>query len=93
MPPEKKEVDDILREYGSKIDSQVSTFNARGVGSGDYSQSYVKFKDEMAPETSRYEKWCKSLGNLIKLKVSEKDEAKIRRQLEIAHLDLEAWQP
>lgn len=93
MPPEKKEVDDILREYGSKIDSQVSTFNSRGVGSGDYSQSYVKFKDEMAPETSRYEKWCKSLGNLIKLKVSEKDEAKIRRQLEIAHLDLEAWQP
>ena len=95
MPPEKKEVDEILREYGSKIDSQVSTFNARGpgAGGGDYSQSYVKFKDEMAPETSRYEKLCKSLGSIFKLKVSEKDEAKVRRQIEIAHLDLEPWQP
>jgi hypothetical protein len=90
-----KEVDEILREYGSKIDSQVATFNSRGAGSGggDYSQSYIKFKGEMAPEISRYEKWCKSLGSIIKLKVSEKDELKVRRQLEIAHLDLEPWQP
>ncbi len=88
-----KEVDEILREYGSKIDSQVSTFNAAGANGADYSQSYMKFKSEMAPEISRYERWCKSLGSIIKLKVSEKDEAKIKRQLEIAHLDLEAWQP
>ncbi|MDZ4226498.1 MAG: hypothetical protein U1B79_00095, partial [Candidatus Pacearchaeota archaeon] len=34
-----------------------------------------------------------SLGNIIKLKVSEKDSVKIGKSLDIAHLDLEPWQP
>jgi len=52
----------------------------------------MKFKDEMAPEFSRYERWCHSLGNIIRLKVSEKDEDKVKRSIEIAHLDIEPWQ-
>ncbi len=91
MSGEKKNVDEILREYGSKIESQIST--ERNLGKKDYSQSYLRFKDEMAPEISRYERLCRALGNVIRLKVSEKDEAKVRRSLEIAHLDLEPWQP
>ena len=90
MPAPKKEVEDILRKYGSKIESRIET---TGIKKVNYSQEYIKFKQEMAPEISRYEEWCKSVGSIIKLKVSEKDKTEIKKHLEIAHLDLEPWQP
>jgi len=92
MPPQKKDVGDILREYGSKIESRMATFNA-GKPKGDYSQSYLKFKAEMAPEISGFERWCKSVGSIVRLNASVADELKIKRQIDIAHLDLEPWQP
>ncbi len=90
MPAPEKDVEDILRKYGSKIESQIKTTVTKKV---DYSREYVKFKQEMVPHISRYEKLCKSVGSIIKLKVSEKDKAGIKKHLEIAHLDLEPWQP
>lgn len=89
MAPE--DVEGILRKYGSKIESQLKT--PFGNRTSDYSQAYLKFKEEMSPEVSRYERWAKSLGNIIKLKVSEKDSLKIKKFLNISHLDLEPWQP
>ena len=85
-----KDVTDILREYGSKIQSKISTSGTKKV---DFSQEYIRFKDEMAPEISSFERWCKSLGSIVRLNPSEKDAAKIQREIEIAHLDLEPWQP
>ncbi|MCW8966879.1 MAG: hypothetical protein OQK82_09380, partial [Candidatus Pacearchaeota archaeon] len=85
----KPSVDDVLRKWGSRIESQVKTDATRG---SNWSQSYVRFKDEMAPDLSRYERWCKSLGSVIKLNVSKKDEEKVRKSLDIAHLDVEPWQ-
>ena len=90
MPPE--DVEDILRKYSGKIESQISG-SGSVIKKTDYSQSYLKFKEEMSPEVSRYERWAKSLGNVIKLKISEKDSIKIKKFLDIAHLDLEPWQP
>lgn len=87
----KKSVDDILREYGNKIEGKINTQTS--TQSNNYSQSYQTFKGEMAPQTTRYERWCKSLGSLVKLNVSEKDKKKIDKNLKIAHLDLEPWQP
>jgi Flp pilus assembly protein TadB len=46
----------------------------------------------MSPQLSRYERWCQTLGSMIKLKVSAKDEAKIKKDLEIAHLEVQPWQ-
>ena len=89
MAPE--DVEGILRKYGSKIEGQLQTSFSNK--KSDYSQAYLKFKEEMSPEVSRYERWAKSLGNVIRLKVSEKDSLKIKRFLDIAHLDLEPWQP
>ncbi|MEX2017248.1 MAG: hypothetical protein WD876_02145 [Candidatus Pacearchaeota archaeon] len=83
-----RSVDDILRKYGSKIEGQINTDAAMRVGKSAYSQEYTRFKAEMAPELSKYEKWCKSLGNVIKLKVAEKDKIKVKRQLDIAHVDV-----
>ncbi|MEK6829470.1 MAG: hypothetical protein AABY15_05035, partial [Nanoarchaeota archaeon] len=83
------DVKDILRKYGSKIEGQI---NVSSIRHADYSQEYARFKEEMAPELSKYEKWCRSLGNAIKLNVAEKDRTAIKRQLEIAHLDVEPSQ-
>jgi hypothetical protein len=92
MPASKEDVKDILQKYGSKIESRISTSSSE-IKSTNYSQEYLRFKEEMAPDISRYEKWCKSVGSIIKLKVSEKDRAEIQKHLNIAHLDLEPWQP
>lgn len=83
-------VEDILRKHGAIIESKIETDNFANV---NYSQNYITFKNEMAPELSRYEKLCKSLGSVVKLKISEADRQRIKKQLDIAHLDLEEWQP
>lgn len=90
MPADKKDVEDILRKYSKKIESKIDTSSTGGIS---YSRQYLRFKEEMAPEFSRYEKWCKSLGNIIKLKFSEKDTAEVKKHIDAAHLDLEPWQP
>jgi hypothetical protein len=82
-------VKDILDKYGSKIEKQIRTTS---VSNTNYSREYTTFKEEMSPDLSRYEKWCKSLGSVIKLNVSKKDEDKVSRFLNIAHLDIEPWQ-
>ncbi|MBU1252498.1 MAG: hypothetical protein KJ905_02050 [Nanoarchaeota archaeon] len=87
-----KDIDEILRKYGAKIDAQIDTDETHSA-LADFSSDYQTFKGEMAPEITRYEKWCKSLGSVVKLKISEKDAKGIQRSLKIAHLDLEPWQP
>ncbi|MBT4258014.1 hypothetical protein HOD88_02435 [archaeon] len=84
----KPTVEEVLQKYGGKIESQMNG----GGSDSNYSQDYSKFRGEMSSELSRYERWCKSLGSIIKIKVAEKDAVKVRRSLEIAHLDLEPWQ-
>ncbi len=86
MPPYKKlTVKDILDKYGAKIEGQINTSSTNN---GEYSREYLKFKEELLPNLTRYEKWCNSLGNFIKLKVSDKDEKEVKRHLQIAHLDV-----
>jgi len=93
MPASDKDIKDILKKYGSKIEERISTTSTLGTTKSNYSQEYLRFKEEMAPDISKYEKWCKSLGSTIKLKFSEKDTLEIKKHIEIAHLDLEPWQP
>lgn len=83
------DVKDILQKHASRIEGQIRTTPIENV---NYSREYVRFKEEMAPNLTRYERWCQSLGSVIKLKVAAKDEARIRKHIEIAHLDVEPWQ-
>jgi len=85
----KESVDDILKKYGSKIEKSVKSSD---VSIKDFSQSYIKFKNEMKGNYSAYEKWCHTLGNIIKIKPSKKDEEEMRKNLTEAHLDVEPWQ-
>ncbi|MCK5043891.1 hypothetical protein KAR52_02730 [Candidatus Pacearchaeota archaeon] len=89
MPPYRKpDVKDILKKYSSKIEGQVGSAKK----TVSYSREYAKFKQEMTPELTRYERWCKTLGSAIKLNISQKDEQRIKRDLEISNLDLEPSQ-
>jgi len=85
----KPTVDEILRKHTARIEGQI---NNTTIDKTSYSREYDKFKSEMAPDLNKYEKWCRSLGSFIRLKVSEKDEEKIKKHLEIAHLDVLPWQ-
>ena len=76
--------DDILRKYGAKIETQMKGYDSVP----KYSQSYEKFREAMSPDFSRYERWCKSIGNFFTMKVGEKDRQRISRAIEIAHLNV-----
>ncbi|MBS3089237.1 hypothetical protein J4402_05725 [Candidatus Pacearchaeota archaeon] len=81
--------EEILAKYESKLQSE---FDRGSVDREDLSEEYVRFKEEMIPEMSKYSKWAKSLGNAITLKIAEKDRARVQRYLDIAHLDVTASQ-
>ncbi len=76
--------DEILSKYGKKIESQFNSYQQRQ----DYSKEYLQFKEDMLPEISRYKRWCETLGNLIKIKVSQKESIKIQKHLDIAHASI-----
>lgn len=82
-------VRDILKKYSARIESRVQT---QMDGNSNWSSQYRKFREEMIPVIGKYEKWGKSLGGLIKLKVSDKDRLEMKKNLDAAHIDLEPWQ-
>lgn len=81
---------EILKKYERKLEEDIGSSST--VDAEALSKEYSAFKGEMIPEIGSYEKWVKSLGNLISIKASEKDRAKIQPQLNIAHLDVTASQ-
>ncbi len=79
--------EDILKKYSSKLESDIgNTPNVKA------SEDYLQFKKDMLIELSRYERWAKSLGNIIKIKVAEKDRIRIEKYLQVAHVDVTASQ-
>jgi len=87
-PYKKTDVSDILKKYGAKIETQINS----GEGAGSYSKEYLRFRQELMPELSGYERYCKSLGSVVKLNVSKKDSDEVAKYLEQAHLQVEPWQ-
>lgn len=85
---ERVDVSDVLQKYSSRLAQQVETSQAPE----DYSRDYQQFLRDRDPALSRYERWCRSLGSVIKVTPSKKDEAAIARSLAIAHLDVQPWQ-
>ncbi len=79
--------DDVINKYKRIIESQLDPSSTAAI-----SKDYQSFKSDISPEISRYERWAKSLGNIISLKVAEKDRVKVQKQLDIAHLDVSASQ-
>jgi len=78
--------EEILKKYGKKLESQIGTESA------NFSGEYERFKQEMVPEITSYEKWAKSLGDIVKIKIVERDRTRIQRFLDISHMDVTASQ-
>ncbi|MDP3966048.1 MAG: hypothetical protein Q8Q04_00780 [archaeon] len=84
----KRDVDDILKRYGARIEEEINSSSEERV----YSSSYETFRSEISREYSTYEKWANSLGNIVHVKPSEKDEKRIQSFINSAHLSIEPWQ-
>jgi Flp pilus assembly protein TadB len=89
QPNKRPTVDEIMKKYGSKIEGEIKTTE---LGVIKDSKSYLKFKEEREMELTNYERLCKTLGSIVKMNPSKKDEEKIRRDIEIAHMNIEPWQ-
>jgi len=89
--PRRESAKDILSKYGQKLESQMGA-GLHEPGQEGYSGEYEQFVEEMTPELSTYEKWATSLGNIIKLRVAEKDRKKVQKHLDTAHLNVTAEQ-
>jgi len=81
------DVKDVLAKYSKKIGNEMNSETKPDVSG--VSRDYQKFKQELLPEFSRYERWVKAFGKIIKLKVSAKDDKLIRKKLQTAHLEVE----
>lgn len=90
MPPYKKpSVDEILAKYSKKIEGQINTSELAVTND---SRAYLRFKEETQKEFTNYERWCNTLGSIVKINPSKNDEEKIKRDIEIAHMNIEPWQ-
>ncbi|MFH1365504.1 MAG: hypothetical protein ABIH28_02895 [archaeon] len=85
-------IEELFKKHGAKIEQKINSFDSSEDPSSNFSREYSKFKQEMAPEFTSYERWCNGLGSVFHINLSEKDEKRIKRQIEIAHLEIEPWQ-
>ena len=76
---------DILKKYSRRIESDLNQVSSSKENS---SQEYKQFKEDMLHEISNYEKWAKSLGNIVHLKIAERDRIKIQKYLTTAHIEV-----
>jgi len=77
-------IEEIAKKFGAKIEGSLRTESV----SENYSREYSKFKEEINPTLSNYEKYCKKLGSLFKLKLGQKDNERLVKSLGIAHVDV-----
>jgi Flp pilus assembly protein TadB len=78
--------DEVINKYRNIIERQLGEEDRRS------SKDYKSFKADMVQEIHPYERLAKTLGNIVSMKVAEKDRAKIQKQLDIAHVDVTAAQ-
>ncbi|MEK6928470.1 MAG: hypothetical protein AABW65_00755 [Nanoarchaeota archaeon] len=77
------QTEDIIKKYSKRIEQEISLSTSKNV-----SQEYSKFKKEMYREPSSYEKWAKSLGSIISIKVAEKDRVKMQKYIDSANIEI-----
>ena len=72
--------DDILRKYGDKIKKQMNQFES-SYDNVNFTRTYESYKEGLSPDFTNYEKWCKSVGKTISVKVKGKDAQKIQKNI------------
>ncbi|MCX6749946.1 MAG: hypothetical protein NTZ83_00645, partial [Candidatus Pacearchaeota archaeon] len=85
----KPSVDEILRKYSGKIEGEIKTTE---LGAVKDSKAYLKFLEESGRDLTPYEKWCNTVGSIVKINPSKKDSEKIQRDIQISHMNIQPWQ-
>jgi len=81
--------DDILKKYGRNLQNEInngSPFSSSPTS--DSSSEYLQFKQDMMPNLSRYENFARTMGGMMKVKLSSKDYDKLNKSIGVSHLDL-----
>jgi len=78
------DVKEIIDKYSSKLEKEIGSEKIES----NYSQDYLKFKEELSPELSTYEKFARGAGKIIRFKVKEKEKSIISANLSRAHLEI-----
>ncbi|MEM4181924.1 MAG: hypothetical protein QXX68_02095 [Candidatus Pacearchaeota archaeon] len=74
---------ELIRAYENRLSEEINNFSNEG-----YSTSYKEFLKSYEVPLSSYERWCKALGNIVKLNPSKKEEEKIQKFIQQAHLNI-----
>lgn len=90
--PKKYKEKEILEKYRSKVREHIDTETEGQVESKtaeEFSKEYQTFREEIvSKQRTKYEKWCETAENIIKLKPPEKLLAKIQESISIAHINI-----
>lgn len=82
--------DEILKKYSKMMEDRQAQITplAAPSNSAGFSSEFAQFKTDMMPQFSRYERWCNNIGGVLTLKLSSKDQERISKDVEAAHLDV-----
>ncbi len=78
------DVNEILKKYETNLQGKVQ--QGESLDYSEMSKEYGDFIREEMENPSRYEHLCTSLGSVIKIKLAAKDEMKLQRQIDLAHI-------
>ena len=88
----KEDVKDILEKYRSKLGEHIDIESEGQVGSESskaFSREYLLFREEvLSKQRTRYERWCSTAENIIKLKPSTKLLPQIEDSIRTAHISI-----
>ena len=87
----KESTKDVLEKYRSKLGEHIDTETEgeEPKGSEEFSREYQTFRQEvLSKQRTRYENWCNSAENIIKLKPQEKLLSQLEESIDIAHINI-----
>ena len=88
----KEDVKDILDKYGKKLDEQAGGYDESFVSNQAFSREYMIFRNEaLSTVISIYEKAAAFAGNIINVKLSNKDELEISKSIRMVHINMEPY--
>ncbi len=77
---------DILRKYEARLEKEMGEAEIEAESS--YSREYTKFKEEVVPTLGFYEKLCRGIGKIIRIRLKKQDAEKLAKAIETARLEI-----
>jgi hypothetical protein len=83
-----KNTEEILKKYGQIMEQNGSSVDNTIKSNQQVSSEFSEFKKDMMPQFSKYENWCNNIGGILSLKLSSRDEERIQKEIDAAHLEV-----